>query len=184
MKNRDYKQFERGTISHLYNRGNNKMDIFKDQQDYMNFLARLCLVLNIPKMPFGMPMRSKNRTLSIIPLPANSLDLICFVLMPNHFHFLLQQNSNISPAKFIHKLCTSYSKYFSSKYEHVGNVFQDQYKAVNIIGNGQFLWIKEYIHNNPVRAGLCNLPQEYKWSSFTEYLSNLEGICNKKIYME
>ena len=45
MKNRDYKEFAEGTILHIYNRGNNREKIFRDEQDYKAFLFRLGLAL-------------------------------------------------------------------------------------------------------------------------------------------
>ena len=49
MVNRDYKNFSKGSIYHIYNRGNNKEIIFRDEQDYRAFLFRLGLVFGISK---------------------------------------------------------------------------------------------------------------------------------------
>jgi len=41
MNNRDYKEFAKGEIYHIYNRGVGKMNIFKDEEDFKVFLFRL-----------------------------------------------------------------------------------------------------------------------------------------------
>lgn len=184
MNYRDYKRFASGCLSHVFNRGNGKMNIFRDDQDYIQFLKRVCLVLDIPlpKVIFGnKPIRNR---IQIKPMPRDCLDILTFVLMPNHIHFIFKQNGEISPSKFMHKLCTSYSRYFSKKYKHVGNLFQDQFKAVLITSDAQLIWLVNYIHNNPLKAGLTQNLNYYKWSSYQEYKNNTLGICNKNFFIE
>lgn len=53
MGNRDYKEFAADEYYHIYNRGNDKMDIFRNTQDYLNFLERLCVLLGMPRGALG-----------------------------------------------------------------------------------------------------------------------------------
>jgi len=100
-----------------------------------------------------------------ISLPAGAFDLIAYCLMPNHFHLLLKQNSEIPISKLISKICTSFSKYFNLKYERVGSVFQDQFKSVLVESDEQIRWLIEYIHSNPVKAGIVSKAEDYLYSS-------------------
>ena len=66
MKNRDYKEFTRGTLAHIYNRGNNKEKIFFDEQDYRAFLFRIALSLGfeveeINKQKITQPKKIKKK---------------------------------------------------------------------------------------------------------------------------
>lgn len=117
MKNRDYKQFGAGEYYHVYNRGNGKQNIFLDNDDFSFFLWRLRQNL-FPSAEDG------GRR---VQLPADSFSLISYCLMPNHFHFLIKQNSDIPTSKLLLKICTSYSIYFNKKYNRFGHVFQDQF---------------------------------------------------------
>ena len=117
MFTRDYKTFAPGEFFHIYNRGNNKQDIFIEDSDYEFFMLRLKQNLYPDKFD----------ELKIQPLPSNSFSLISYCLMPNHFHLLIRQNSEIPTSKLMLKICSSYSKVFNKKYERVGHIFQDQF---------------------------------------------------------
>ncbi len=182
MNNRDYKEFSKGEIYHIYNRGVGKMKIFKDEEDFKVFLFRLKenlfpeLIKNnhLPKSAY------RRKT-----LPINSFDLISYCLMPNHFHLLIKQNSDISISILILKLCGGFSKYFNKKYNRVGSLFQDQFKAVLIYKNEQLLWTSLYIHKNPLEAGIINNLCNYKWNSYLDYAGLKNNIpCKKEIILK
>lgn len=173
MLNRDYKNFGPGEYSHVYNRGNEKKDIFLDDDDYSFFLYRLEQNL--------FPDRThKHRT---APLPAGSFTLISYCLMPNHFHLLIRQNSDIPVTKLILRVCTSYSMYFNKKYGRVGHLFQDRYKLASVDTNDYLLWLTAYIHQNPKVGGLVEVLSDYKWSSYSEYISGNNFLCDDKIIL-
>lgn len=182
MNNRDYKDLSAGEIYHIYNRGVGKMNIFLDEQDFRVFLARLKENL-YPELIDHSHLRkyeARRKT-----LPPNSFDLISYCLMPNHFHLLIKQNTDISIAQLLLKVCTGYSKYFNKKYGRVGPIFQDSFKAVRMERNNQLLWVSYYIHKNPIQAELVKNLKDYKWDSFDEYLK-LDGneICKKELILE
>jgi len=182
MSNRDYKNFTAGNYYHVYNRGNGRMDVYKDEQDYFNFLKRLRLTLDLDQNSQRAPLQ----TLRIQPLPVDSFSIVCYCLMPNHFHFVIRQNKNISISLLINKICSSYSKYFNKKYDHVGHLFQDQFKAVLVENDDYLLWLSAYIHQNPKVAKISDL-NNYRWSSYCDYanLDSLDkGICDKGIILD
>lgn len=175
MNYRDYKQYGQGEFYHIYNRGNARGDIFLDEQDYSFFLLRLKQNL-FPEI---------NSKLRIQPLPANSFSLLCYCLMPNHFHLLLKQNKEINPSKLLLKLCTSYSMYFNKKYNQVGHIFQDSFKQVNIDEDSYLNWLSCYIHQNPKVAGLIENLEDYKWSSYPEFIGkSFSNLCSKEIVLD
>jgi len=164
VSKRDYKNFIQGGLYHVFNRGNAKMPIFLSPDDYEFFLLRL--KQNLYPSRFEIKKNSVNGY-TLKALPEGSFDLICFCLMPNHFHFILKQNSKLPISNLISKVCCSYSKYFNKKYERVGSLFQDQFKSVKIESNEQLLWLISYIHSNPVRAKLVDKPEDYLYSSIS-----------------
>ncbi|MEK7669566.1 MAG: transposase [Patescibacteria group bacterium] len=181
MNNRDYKEFAKGETYHIYNRGVGKMNIFKDEEDFKVFLFRLKenLFPELMKRK-GLPRSAYRRK----ALPPNSFDLIAYCLMPNHFHLLIKQNSDISISVLVLKLCGGYSKYFNKKYNRVGSLFQDKFKAVPIHKNEQLLWTSLYIHENPLKAEIVNDLSNYKWSSYLNYAGSQNNIlCKKEIIL-
>ncbi len=192
MNYRDYKHFAQNNFYHLYNRGNGRQDVFLDDEDRKFFLFRLKENLFPLKAVFrGLPPEDcLQGGASIVAeshtpygrkiLPPNSFTLFCYCLMPNHFHFLIRQNTELSISKLVGKVFTSYSKYFNAKYEQVGHVFQDRIKAVLVENDPQLLWLSAYIHNNPLTAGLVKDLTDYPWSSYPDYLGLRQGtLCEK-----
>lgn len=154
---RDYKSFQNGGYYHIYNRGNNKDAIFLDNKDYSAFLNRI-------KMVLGLPNVQNLSRIKIKSLPENSISILSFCLMPNHFHFLIKQNFSNSITNFMAKLCNSYAKYFNLKYQRIGNVWQDIFKAKPVTTDDYLLHLVKYIICNPENY------QGYPYSSLYELL--------------
>jgi putative transposase len=186
MKNRDYKQFAEGEYYHIFNRGVGKMDIFRDEKDFLFFLLLLKENLHPEKAPFSLSRREPSRGGYVRELlPENSFELVCYCLMPNHFHLVIRQMGDISISKLILKVCTSYSKYFNKKYNRVGGLFQGPFKAVHIDTDEYLLWLSCYIHQNPHTAGLVKNLKDWKWGSYPDYIGARQGsLCKKDVVLE
>lgn len=172
MGNRDYKNFVKGSIYHLYNRGNNKDLVFRDEQDYRAFLFRLGLAIGLERKDLDKNniTKSPKSRIRITGLKPGSFKLHAFCLMPNHLHLLIEQCGEESISKLLLKVFTSFSKYINLKYKRVGHLFQDQFKSVRIETNPQLMLISSYIHMNPVKDCLINQPEEYVWSSYRSFI--------------
>ena len=175
MRNRDYKISAPGEYFHIYNRGNAKERIFIEDQDFTFFLMRLKQNL--------FPNQEKGRS-RLQFLPPDSFSVVCYCLMPNHFHFLIRQNTDLPIGKLLLKLCTSYSMYFNKKYDRVGHIFQDQFKQV-LVGDNEYLtWLSAYIHQNPKVAGLTNNIEKYAWSSYLNFIGERnDPLCRKEVIL-
>ena len=181
MNNRDYKKFAPNNYYHVYNRGNGKMNIFRDTKDLNFFLFRLKEDVAPEKIPPLQREIPSPRGYYRRPLPPNSFSVISYCLMPNHFHILIKQLTDVPVSKLIGKICTSYSKYFNKKYNRVGSLFQDQFRSVLVDDNSYLVWLSAYIHQNPKVAGIVAKPEEYKWSSCSEFIKGDSGFCGKEI---
>lgn len=127
---------------HVFNRGVSKMKIFKDDCDYKFFMLKIS--------------RLKVR---------DKMHIVKFCIMPNHFHFLLKNDHSAKfISKFFQSLQLSYAKYYNYKYEHSGHVFQGAYTNVFIKSEAHFNYIKKYILNNPVEAGLVKKPSDWPYA--------------------
>ena len=105
--------------------------------------------------------------------------------MPNHYHLLVRQNTELPISTLVLKVCSGYGKVFNKKYDRVGSLFQDQFKAVHVNRNEYLLHLSAYIHQNPKVAGLVGDLGKWKYSSYQEYLEeNTGGLCDKKIILE
>jgi putative transposase len=139
---RKVRQLCDGGIYHVFNRGNDRRQLFADPDDFKAFLSRvLDLKLEL------------------------SVEVIHYCLMNNHFHFLLRVVNGQDLIKFMHRLQLGYVQYFKKKYSFVGHVFQERFRSPLINGESYYLQCGRYIERNPVKAGVVKLAWEYKWSS-------------------
>lgn len=146
------------TFYHVYNRGVEKRKIFLDDQDFSVFLSYLKTYLEPKNEKELLKTLASDQTSWKEKDKANKelhlknyfgkLELVCYALMPNHFHFLIKL---IDPVlnSFMNSLGTRYSMYFNKKYKRTGGLFQDVYKAVIINSDEQLLHLSRYIHLNP-----------------------------------
>lgn len=187
MGNRDYKQFAAGEYYHIFNRGNGKMDIFRDAQDYLNFLNRLCVLLETSRgaLGIGSELSATKLRLRLSSFEVGTFSLVCYCIMPNHFHLLIGQNGDIPIGKLLLRLATSYSMYFNAKYAHVGHVFQDRFKAAHIKSDRYLKHLSAYIHLNPKVAGLVKMASDWDYSSYPAYIGGREeAVCDKNLILD
>lgn len=112
------------------------------------------------------------------------IDIICYCLMPNHFHFLLKQIRDGGITEFASKLSNSYTKYFNTKQKRVGPLLQGEFKAVHIETNDQLIHLSRYIHLNPLVSYMVKDLERYLWSSYLEYIGlTNSSICSKEIIL-
>ncbi len=182
---RDYKEFSTGEWYHLFSRGNGKMDILRDDEDARVFLDRLMRSLGRDVQGAPLHTGGKRVQIRIEPFERDAFSIAVYCLMPNHFHFLIRQNKDVSISKLFLKLLTSYSMYFNRKYDHVGHVFQDRIKAVHVVDDTQLKHLSAYIHVNPQVAKLVRDARKWPHSSYAEYLSpDTGGLCDTATILE
>lgn len=102
------------------------------------------------------------------------VEVICFCLMPNHFHLLLRQLEDKGVAIFMANFVNAYTRYFNIKSKRIGNLFEGVFKAVYIEDDEQLIHLSRYIHLNPTTSSLIDIKQleKYQWSSYPNYLDH------------
>lgn len=137
-----------GGLYHVIQRGNNREFIFNHEDD-KTFLLRLLKDL---KEVMG-------------------YKIFGFSLLDNHYHLVLQTLKE--PLQSImHRINSRYSKFFNQKYGRSGHVYESRYKAIHVGDEKYLLSLLRYVHQNPVRAGICQRAEEYRWSSDYFYRTN------------
>jgi len=163
------KTYIEGGYYHIYNRGVEKRGIFLDENDCKIFLHYIKLYLSpIEEVLKAYPDNVRIKRFTRLSL-AKEVDLLCFSLMPNHFHFLVKQKNKDGIIKFMRRLMTSYVMYFNKKYQRVGTLLQGKYKAVNVDKDEYLLHLTRYIHLNPFELKSKNINFK-NFSSYKYYL--------------
>lgn len=151
-------------VYHISVRGNNKQNVLGTVEDKKTYLESL----NKFKLRF-------------------CFKLYGLVLMDNHVHLIIRVVRNINISKIMQAVNLSFSFKFRKKYNYFGHVWQGRFRS-NVIDKDRYIFsCLEYLHNNPVRAGLVNNPGDYLWSSyhFCNDLSNpIQEYINFDLFTE
>ena len=200
LKNMAYRKisFTNNEYYHVYNRGIDKRVIFETPVDFQRFADCLQFFNSFEKVE----IREKRKSSSPEDSPQGErklVDVICYCLMPNHFHLLLKQRVDNGITTFMKKMGTGYSMYFNITRERTGSLFQGPYKAKAVKDNDYLTHLSRYIHMNPVdlidanwkEVGIKNknsthsFIEKYPWSSYADYVSGRESkIISKNILHE
>lgn len=168
--------FACGEFYHIFNRGVEKRTVFLDRRDYLRFVATLNYY-RFDDLPARFSFKNRQVLTKRRPSGKPLVEIVCYCLMPTHFHLLIRQLEDGGITKFLSKLTNSYTKYFNTKHKRVGPLFQGSFKAVRIEDTDQLNHTSRYIHLNPLIDYLVkNLPS-YEYSSYPEYLGERGGFC-------
>jgi len=190
-------EFSIGEFYHIYNRGNDKRDIFLDESDKERFVKLLFVCNSTKPVVFktiqGLPLEEINRGETMV-------DIGAYCLMPNHFHLLIKEKIENGISIFLEKLATAYSMYFNKKNERTGKLFEGVFRAVYINNDEYLKYLFAYIHLNPVKLidpawkekGISEKDKakkhllEYKYSSYHNYVGDIKKeeslIINKNVF--
>jgi len=107
------------------------------------------------------------------------VDIIAYCFMPTHVHMVLRQLEEKGISIFMKNILNSYTRYFNSKHNRKGPLWEGRFKKVEITNDEQLLHLTRYVHLNPVTAYLVDKPELWPASSYREYVAkeNKKGIC-------
>lgn len=134
-------------VYHVLTRGNNRQDVFEDEEDFRKYLDIL--------------LRYKEKY---------HFKLYHYVLMTNHVHLVIEPSEGGGSLSEIMKVINlAYAQHYKRKYRHTGHFWQGRYKSIIISKDGYLLACGSYVELNPVRAKIVEDPKDYTWSSYRVY---------------
>lgn len=134
-------------IYHVYNRGNDRIDLFRCEEDFHSFLNLL--------------LEAKQRF---------SLSIYHYCLMTNHFHLFVRVRQGDDLPKSMHSVQLAYTRVLKKRYEHLGHAFQGRFRSPLISKESYYLQCGRYIERNPVKAGMVKRAEDYEYSSARYYV--------------
>ena len=165
-------------IYHVYNRGNQRQTIFFNAENYLFFLKKV--------RKYWLPY----------------CDILCYCLMPNHFHFLIKTNETtvqpFQPAASPGLICwtnfswatqqllTHYTRAIQKQEHFTGSLFTQNTKAKQVSSEWSWedytLWCFRYILQNPVKAKLVKHTGEWAFSAYLDFAGLRNGtLCNQAL---
>lgn len=133
-----------GMPVHVMQRGHNREAVFFSEQDYLEYLR--CLKHAADQ--YGCKIHG-------------------YVLMTNHIHLLVSPENKDSIGQLFQGLGRHYVRYINETYDRQGGLWEGRYKGNIIQSQTYLLACMRYIEMNPVRAGMVDHPEKYRWSSYT-----------------
>ena len=146
-------QFQAGNSFHIYNHAIGNENLFRDKSDYILLLQRL--------------KKSLEKT---------KASIFAYCLMPDHFHFLIRQESEEPVYKLFNSLFSSYVQLVNRKYNRKGRMFQSPLQHIMVDSDQYLLYLCQYIHYNPVKAGLVNDAKDWLYSNYLEWIGKRNGV--------
>ena len=107
--------------------------------------------------------------------------LYAYCLMGNHIHLLIHEDGE-PIEQFMKRIATRFVYWYNTKYKRVGHLFQDRFKSEPVEDDAYFLTVLRYIHQNPIKAGICKRINEYVHSSYNEFLKNSDLIDSALVF--
>lgn len=135
-----------GLPHHVIQRGNDRQSVFREDPDYARYLGWLREVA-----------------------ATHGLALHAYVLMPNHVHLLVTPPTDAALSKAMQSLGRRYVRWFNDKYGRTGTLWEGRFRSTVIDADRYLLACARYIELNPVRAGIVNSPELYRWSSYAHH---------------
>lgn len=165
--------FQSNRFYHVYNQGNNRQSIYFNKNNYLYFLSKMSNLKNY-------------------------CEILAYCLMPNHFHWLIKTKdlddleegesykTNSHPqqslVRCVANLLSSYTQAINKQENRSGSLFRSRTKSKEINDPDYALTCFLYIHQNPLRAGLTDNLENWKFSSFRDYAGLRNGkLCNRQM---
>ncbi len=140
-------EFTKGQYYHLFNHSITEQFLFRDKEDYLTCLALIKRFYN-----------------------QNDYSILAYCLMPNHYHFLIYQNTDFPIYTYFNKIWNNYSRYYNKKYNRHGTLFAGKLQHIGIKNSIHLVYLCAYIHLNPVHANLVKTPEQWQWSNYPEWI--------------
>ncbi|WP_299311205.1 transposase [uncultured Aquimarina sp.] len=150
------------TYFHIYNRGNNKEDIFKEDRNYDYFLKLLDKYIT------------------------SVCEIYAYCLLKNHFHLIVKTKSEVgdkSISQGFSNMFNTYSKAINKSYNRTGSLFTDRFSRKKIDNEQYLRQLIIYTHLNPQHHGLINDFSNYMYLSYKSYLSDKPSKLDREFIL-
>lgn len=108
------------------------------------------------------------------------IEIVAYAIMYNHAHLIIYTENTTDLSMFMKKVNENYGRYYNYIENRVGHVFRDRFLSEPITNQKYLLNCIVYIHNNPVKANIVNNCEDYRFSSYMDYINNT-GFINQDI---
>lgn len=172
---------ETNQVYHVFNRSIAGYKIFNKESEYLRIINALLYYQSPnPEISFSKFLRTSNNQTDkkgILPFSKfekKPVQIIAYCIMPTHFHLVLRQLEDKGISIFMNNIQNSYTRYYNILHNRKGPLWEGPFKNVLVDTDEQLLHLTRYVHLNPVTAYLVSDSGGWQWSSYREYLSEVD----------
>jgi putative transposase len=169
------RKFYEGEYYHIFNRSIAKYGIFNDPNNCQRFIKTLDYyneVFITERLSYVLRKNKYVYSNLLLPKTESIVKYLSYKIMPNHYHLLIKILKNYKLSKYVNDFENSFSRYFNIKFNRKGPIWESSFKAVKINTNEQLLHVSRYMHLNAVTSGLVKKPEDWKFSSYKDLITN------------
>ncbi len=155
-----------GNYYHIYNRGNNGIDVFLENESYYHFLRLYAKYIEPIAETFAWCLL-KNHFHILVRIKEKS------EINENELHYSTTQKPKVidAPRQFSH-LFNAYTQAINKRHNRTGSLFENTFERKLVTNEKYLQQLIFYIHNNPVHHGFVKQMSLYPWSSYDSVISN------------
>jgi putative transposase len=161
---------------HVFNKSIAGYKVFNGNSDFHRMLeiSAFYQSKNLDKFSvFNRQVNYKKRLRELIYSDRQKqVEIIAYCFMPTHFHFVLKQVESNGTSDYLNSVLNSYTRYFNTKYQRKGPLWQGRTKKILVESDEQLLHLTRYIHLNPTTSYLVDKPEDWCHSSYNEYINS------------
>jgi putative transposase len=101
--------------------------------------------------------------------------MIAYCLLPNHYHFLVHQNTEQAAGKLPQYVFNSYTKAYNQRYSSSGTLFERRYQSKMINSMEHLLHLCRYIHGNPVKHEIVHKIEDWPYTNYLDWIGKRDG---------
>jgi len=166
-----------GEIYHVFTKSIAGYEIFTENRDFSRIIETInYYLIKNPPLKFSRFIEESKTSTKFLNIANKGngqiVKIIAYCIMPTHIHMIVQQIENNGISTFMRKVLNSYSKYFNIKNNRKGPLWENRFQNVLVTRDEQLLHLSRYIHLNPVTAYLVDKPEDWQYSSYSEYLGD------------
>jgi len=174
-----------GEVYHIVSKSIAGFKIFRNDSEFTRIKNLLRYYKSErPPLKFSAFMELKDKKEFLQKYPAkkgNIAQIIAYCFIPTHLHLILKQLKENGISTLMRNILNSYTRYFNIKTKRKGPLWESRFKNIIIKTDEQLLHLTRYIHLNPTTADLVDRPEEWQFSSYREFLREVqddEKMCD------
>ena len=161
-------------VYHVFSKSIAGYRIFNDEREFLRMRNLIKYYqYNRPQISFSRYLNANdNIKKNTFNNSIKSIQIVAYCFMQTHIHLILSQLIDDGISNYMRLMLNAYAKYFNLRHRRKGPLWEGPFRNVHVKNDYQLLHLTRYVHLNPTTASLVSKPEDWKYSSYEEYITN------------